>query len=177
MLELKVPSSASLGVGGTDRADHRIGHDDRQRARASRVGLGFIIPAALAFAVILLFLGRLALAAQRRPPVTGDEALIGTAGRSARRRSRPTRRDYVRRARRDLARDERRRRSRRGRRSRVLGVDGLTLDVEPLTASTRARRSHCMEGLIDFTGADPRRRRRVLPAHARSRSSPSTSAA
>ena len=36
-----------------------------------QVGLGFIVPTALAFAAITLFLGRLALTSQRRRAVTG----------------------------------------------------------------------------------------------------------
>ena len=98
------------------------------------VGLGFIIPAALAFAIIFLFLGRLALAAQRRPPVTGWEGLVGIEGQ-ARDTLAPDTTGYV------LVRGELwRARSRSpvspGTAVRVLGVHGLTLDVEPLTAST-----------------------------------------
>jgi membrane-bound serine protease (ClpP class) len=97
------------------------------------VGLGFIIPAALAFAIIFLFLGRLALASYRRPPVTGIEGLIGTAGR-ARDPLTPGTTGYV------LVRGELwRARSRSpvpaGASIRVLQVNGLTLDVEPLPAS------------------------------------------
>ena len=46
-----------------------------------RVGLGVILPAAIGFAALFLFLGRLALRAQMRPPVTGAQALIGQVGR------------------------------------------------------------------------------------------------
>jgi membrane-bound serine protease (ClpP class) len=132
VLELKVPSGV-LGVGGTIALV--IGSIMMTGSVPGvSVGLGFIIPAALAFAVIFLFLGRLALAAQRRPPVTGKEGLIGTAGQ-ARDPLTPDTTGYV------LVRGELwRARSRSpvapGAPIRVLQVNGLTLDVEPLPAST-----------------------------------------
>ena len=99
------------------------------------VGLGFIIPAALAFAVIFLFLGRLALAAHRRPPVTGREALIGTEGeaRDAITSDAP---GYVR-VRGELWRAISKTPVAPGQAIRVLDIHGLTLNVEPLMASTR----------------------------------------
>jgi membrane-bound serine protease (ClpP class) len=45
-----------------------------------RVGYSVIVPAVLSLAGIFLFLGRLALVAQRRRPVTGAEGLIGEQG-------------------------------------------------------------------------------------------------
>jgi membrane-bound ClpP family serine protease len=45
------------------------------------VGLGTIVPAALGFAVVFLFLGRLALTAQLQPPVTGAHGLVGQLAR------------------------------------------------------------------------------------------------
>jgi membrane-bound serine protease (ClpP class) len=131
VLELKVPSGV-LGVGGTIALI--IGSIMMTGSVPGvSVGLGFIIPAALAFAIIFLFLGRLALAAQRRPPVTGKEGLIGTAGQ-ARDPLTPDTTGYV------LVRGELwRARSRSpvppGAPIRVLQVNGLTLDVEPLPVS------------------------------------------
>jgi membrane-bound serine protease (ClpP class) len=46
------------------------------------VGLGTILPVALGLAAIVLALGRLALKAQRHPPQTGVEAMIGEVGRT-----------------------------------------------------------------------------------------------
>jgi membrane-bound serine protease (ClpP class) len=132
VLELKVPSGV-LGVGGTIALV--IGSIMMTGSVPGvPVGLGFIIPAALAFAIIFLFLGRLALAAQKRPPVTGKEGLIGLAGQ-ARDPLAPDTTGYV------LVRGELwRARSRSpvspGAPIRVLQVHGLTLDVEPLPAST-----------------------------------------
>jgi membrane-bound serine protease (ClpP class) len=47
-----------------------------------RVDLQLIAPAMIAFAGIFLFLGRLALNAQRRPSVTGAAAMIAETGRA-----------------------------------------------------------------------------------------------
>jgi membrane-bound serine protease (ClpP class) len=132
VLELKVPSGV-LGVGGTIALV--IGSIMMTGSVPGvSVGLGFIIPAALAFAMIFLFLGRLALAAHRRAPVTGKEGLVGTEGQ-ARDSLTPDTTGYV------LVHGELwRARSRSpvsaGARIRVLDVNGLTLDVEPLAAST-----------------------------------------
>ena len=132
VLELKVPSGV-LGIGGTIALV--IGSIMMTGSVPGvAVGLGFIIPAALAFAIIFLFLGRLALAAQKRAPVTGKEGLIGIEG-EARDPLSPETTGYV------LVRGELwRARSRvmvaPGAPIRVLQVNGLTLDVEPLRAST-----------------------------------------
>jgi membrane-bound serine protease (ClpP class) len=132
VLELKVPSGI-LGIGGTIALV--IGSIMMTgTVPGVSVGLGFVIPAALAFAIIFLFLGRLALTAQKRPPVTGHEGLIGIEGR-ARDTLAPDTTGYV------LVRGELwRARSRAtvspGTPIRVLQIHGLTLDVEPLVAST-----------------------------------------
>jgi len=133
VLELKVPSGV-LGVGGTIALI--IGSVMMTGSVPGvAVGLGFIIPAALAFAVIFLFLGRLALAAHRRPPVTGREALIGTEGeaRDAITSDAP---GYVR-VRGELWRAISKTPVAPGQAVRVLDIHGLTLNVEPLMASTR----------------------------------------
>ena len=133
VLELKIPSGV-LGVGGTIALI--IGSVMMTgTVPGVSVGLSFIIPAALAFAAIFLFLGRLALAAHRRPPVTGKEGLVGTEGR-ARDALAPDATGYV------LVHGELWKAISRspvspGDPVRVLDVKGLTLDVEPLMASTR----------------------------------------
>jgi membrane-bound serine protease (ClpP class) len=132
VLELKVPSGV-LGVGGTIALV--IGSVMMTgTVPGVTVGLGFIVPAALAFAIIFLFLGRLALASHRRPPVTGKEGLVGTEGRARDALAAHTT-GYV------LVRGELWRATSRspvspGDAIRVLDVRGLTLDVEPLLAST-----------------------------------------
>jgi len=129
VLELKVPSGV-LGVGGTVALV--IGSVMMTRTVPGvGVSLGFIIPVALAFAGLFLFLGRLALVAHRRPPVTGKEGLVGAEGEAA---------DgiggdapgYVR-VRGELWRAISRAPVAPGQHVRVLGIHGLTLDVEPLT--------------------------------------------
>ena len=132
VLELKLPSGV-LGIGGTIALV--IGSIMMTgNVLGVSVGLGVIIPAALAFAIIFLFLGRLALTAYRHPPVTGKEGLVGIAGQ-ARDPLTPDTTGYV------FVRGELWRASSRspvpaGAPIRVLQVHGLTLDVEPLPAST-----------------------------------------
>jgi membrane-bound serine protease (ClpP class) len=132
VLELKVPSGV-LGIGGTIALV--IGSIMMTGSVPGvSVGLGFIIPTALAFAIIFLFLGRLALAAQKRAPVTGKEGLIGVEG-EARDPLSPDTIGYVR-VRGELWRARSRAMVAPGTPIRVLQVNGLTLDVEPLSAST-----------------------------------------
>jgi membrane-bound serine protease (ClpP class) len=80
-LELKLPSYGALGVGGTISLvlGSIVLMGDTPELR---VGLQLIIPSALAFATIFLFLGRLAMVAQRQAPVTGVDALIGAHGQA-----------------------------------------------------------------------------------------------
>jgi membrane-bound serine protease (ClpP class) len=79
LLEIKIPGFGVLGVGGALSLilGSLIMMD---RSEDIRVSLQVIIPAMLALAGIFLFLGRLALAAQRLPSVTGASGMIGTVG-------------------------------------------------------------------------------------------------
>jgi membrane-bound serine protease (ClpP class) len=133
VLELKVPSGV-LGVGGTIALI--IGSVMMTGGVPGvSVGLGLIIPVALAFAGIFLFLGRLALAAHRRPPVTGREGLVGAEGeaRDAIEGDVP---GYVR-VHGELWRATSRTPVAPGQPVRVLDVHGLTLSVEPVMAVRR----------------------------------------
>ena len=79
ILELKVPSFGVLGIGGT--VSLLIGSIMMTRQTPGvTVSLTIIVPAVLAVAAIVLFLGRLALAAQARPPTTGVEGMLGSEG-------------------------------------------------------------------------------------------------
>jgi membrane-bound serine protease (ClpP class) len=79
ILELKVPSFGVLGIGGT--VSLLIGSLMlTNEIPGVTVGLGIVVPAVLAVAGIVLVLGRLGLAAQRAPAVTGAEGLIGELG-------------------------------------------------------------------------------------------------
>jgi membrane-bound serine protease (ClpP class) len=81
ILELKVPSFGVLGIGGTISVV--IGSVMMTRTVPGVVvPLRLVIPVAVSFAGILLFLGRLAVRAQRLPPATGASGLIGLRGRA-----------------------------------------------------------------------------------------------
>ena len=74
--ELKVPSFGALGVGGAISLFFGSVLATRS-VPGVQVGLSAIVPAVVVLSVGVLLLGRLALAAQRQPPVTGVDALIG----------------------------------------------------------------------------------------------------
>ncbi|HEY5618359.1 MAG TPA: nodulation protein NfeD [Vicinamibacterales bacterium] len=81
ILELKVPSFGILGIGGA--VSLLVGSIMMTRETPGvTVSLRIIVPAVLAVAAIVLFLGRLTLAAQARPPTTGVEGLLGSEGRT-----------------------------------------------------------------------------------------------
>ena len=80
IVEMTIPSFGVLGIGGTISLVLGSIMLTRDAIPGVEVGLGFIVPTALAFAAITLFLGRLALASQRRRPVTGVDAMIGAGG-------------------------------------------------------------------------------------------------
>ena len=82
LLELKIPSFGALGVGGTVSLVIGSIMLTRDTIPGVQVGLGFIVPVALAVSAITLFLGRLALSAHRQRPVTGLDGMIGDIGRA-----------------------------------------------------------------------------------------------
>ena len=128
ILELKVPSFGALGVGGA--VSLILGSVMMTDVVPGvRVGLGVILPAAIGFAAVFLFLGRLALSAQRQPPVTGAQALVGQLAR-VRTSMTPSEPGLV-----DMRGEIWRAVSSvalpAGQPVRVLRVDGLTLTVEP----------------------------------------------
>lgn len=76
ILELKVPSFGALGIGGA--ISLLVGSLMVTRGVPGvEVGLGTILPFVLVLSAGVLFLGRLALAAQRQPAATGVDALVG----------------------------------------------------------------------------------------------------
>jgi membrane-bound serine protease (ClpP class) len=81
ILELKIPSFGALGIGG---AVSLVLGSMMLTRDMPEIGLtlGLVLPVVVAFSAIFLFLGRLALTAQRRPAVTGGEAMRGAVGTS-----------------------------------------------------------------------------------------------
>ncbi len=78
-LELHVPSFGVLGIGGIVAL--LIGSLMLTRdVPGVRVSYGLIIPMVIAFVGIFLFLGRLAMRAQRAAAVMGTEAMVGNHG-------------------------------------------------------------------------------------------------
>jgi membrane-bound serine protease (ClpP class) len=134
LLELKVPSFGALGIGGAVSLVFGSVMMTRTVPGVS-VPLGIVVPAALSVAGILLFLGRLAIHAQRQNPVMGTSALIGLAGR-VRTPITPGAagqidvRGEIWRAESSVPLDA-------GDPVRVEAIDGLTLLVEPAGARTR----------------------------------------
>ena len=80
ILELTVPSFGALGIGGTISLVLGSMMITRDAIPGVQVGLGYVVPVALGFAAITLFLGRLALTSQRRRSVTGVDGMIGVDG-------------------------------------------------------------------------------------------------
>jgi membrane-bound serine protease (ClpP class) len=132
VLELKVPSFGALGIGGV--ISLLIGGIMMTRTVPGvSVSLGLIVPMAILTAALVLFLGRLALVAQRQPAVTGREGLIGAVGRTRTPIS-PDAPGQI-----DLRGEIWNAVSREpiaaGRPVRVRGNEGLTLQVEPIDDS------------------------------------------
>jgi membrane-bound serine protease (ClpP class) len=129
ILELKIPSFGALGIGGTVSLVIGSVMLTRDVIPGVQVGLGFIVPAALAVSAITLVLGRLAVRAHRQQPVTGIEGMIGAGGR-ARTDMEPGGAGQV-----DVHGELWRARSAThiaaGQPVRVTAVNGLTLTVEP----------------------------------------------
>jgi membrane-bound serine protease (ClpP class) len=134
LLELKVPSFGALGIGGT--VSLIIGSVMMTRTVPGVVvPLRLIVPVALSVAGILLFLGRLALQAQRQRPITGVSALVGLPGR-VRTPLTPGVAGQID-VRGEIWRAESPVPLHAGDPVRVMAVDGLTLLVEPAGATTR----------------------------------------
>ena len=134
LLELKVPSFGALGIGGT--VSLVMGSVMMTRTVPGViVPLRFVVPVALSVAGISLFLGRLALQAQRQLPVMGASALIGLQGR-ARTPLTPGAGGQID-VRGEIWRAESTALLNAGDPVRVVGINGLTLLVEPAGAATR----------------------------------------
>jgi membrane-bound serine protease (ClpP class) len=130
--ELAVPSFGILGIGGVVALV--IGSIMATSAVPGvRVQLGTIVPAALLLAAAVLGLGRLALKAQRRPAQAGVETMIGEFGRTRTPLAAGTAGQID--ARGEIWRAVSREPVPGGADVRIIGVDGLTLLVEPADPS------------------------------------------
>jgi len=134
ILELKVPSFGALGIGGAISLVVGSVMMTRNTVPGVDVGLGAVVPVAIALAAIFFFLGRLALAAHRRPPVTGKEGMLGEIGR-AREALDPGVPGYIS-VHGEMWRAVSRDPIAKAQPVRVVAVDGLTLIVEPEGASS-----------------------------------------
>jgi membrane-bound serine protease (ClpP class) len=132
--ELMVPSFGVLGIGGVIALI--VGSVMlTDTVPGVQVGLGFVIPTALAFGALVLFLGRLALRAQRAPAVTGAEGMIGREGRAQGRLEPGVPGDVAIHG--ELWRATAATPVPAGQAVRVTAVAGLTLTVEPSGAAAR----------------------------------------
>ena len=143
--ELKVPSFGALGIGGAVALFFgSVMMTDT--VPGVRVGYGVIGPIVIGLVAIMLLLGRLALRAQRQPSVTGVERLVGEGGRT-RTALAPDTPGQI-----DVHGEIWRAVSRvpvgPGQMVRVTDVNGLTLFVEPIHASTP-------EGDASWTSTQP----------------------
>jgi membrane-bound serine protease (ClpP class) len=145
ILELKVPSFGALGIGGTVSLVVGSIMMTRNAVPGVDVGLGGIVPVALGVAAMFFFLGRLALAAHRRPAVTGKEGMLGAIGRT-RDSVGPGAPGYI-----DIHGEMWRAVARdaigMGQPVRVTAVEGLTLIVESTGESDTARPTVAPEGV------------------------------
>jgi membrane-bound serine protease (ClpP class) len=134
ILEVNVPSFGALGIGGA--VSLLVGSIMMTReVPGVSLNLGLIVPFVIAVAALIVFLGRLGLRAQRQPPLSGPEALIGTVGRTRT----PLAAELPGQI--DIHGEIWRATSREpipsGRAVRIVAMDGLTLSVEPADGPTR----------------------------------------
>src|SRR5205814_5861733 len=81
-LEIKVPSYGLLTVGGLASLTFGSMILMDSPAPELQLSLRVVVPVVLGFAGIAIFLVRLGVAAQRRPAVTGEAAMVGEAGQA-----------------------------------------------------------------------------------------------
>ena len=128
LLEVKVPSFGVLGIGGVV-ALLAGSVMVTSEVPGIRVRYRVLVSVALALAAIVLFLGRLAMQAQRAKPVTGADGLIGEHGQTLT-PIEPDRPGQVS-VHGEIWRATARQMIASGARVRVTALDGLTLSVEP----------------------------------------------
>ncbi len=129
--EAATPSFGALGTGGVVAilfGALMLFEEQPLPTPALEVSLSVILPITIFFAVLVIVMGRKIMEAQRRVPVTGQEGLVGQIG-TARTSIDGKGKVFVHgeywdaRAKESIA---------EGARVKVVAVDGLTLDVEPV---------------------------------------------
>jgi membrane-bound serine protease (ClpP class) len=133
--EAFTPAFGALGAGGVISillAALLLFEEQPLPTPALEVSLSVLLPVTIFLAVVTVVMGRKVLEAQRRVPVTGQEGLIGMIG-TARTEIAGRGKIFIRgeywdaRARERIA---------EGARVRVVGIEGLVLDVEPVENSS-----------------------------------------
>ena len=138
VVEIKVPSYGVLGLGGATSLI--VGSMMLwNRMPGTAPGLDLIVPVALAVAAVLLFLGRLAVASQRRRATTGGSGMLGLEGRALDALE-PGRQGQIS-VRGEIWTATSTRAVARGGAVTVIAVHGLALDVEPVAASAEGATS------------------------------------
>jgi membrane-bound serine protease (ClpP class) len=129
--EAFTPSFGALGTGGVISivlGALMLFEEQPIPTPALEVSLSVILPVTLFFAALVIVLGRKVVEAQRQAPVTGQEGLLGRIG-TARTRIEGTGKIFVHGEYWDARAKER---IAEGARVKVVGIDGLVLDVEPV---------------------------------------------
>jgi membrane-bound serine protease (ClpP class) len=141
IVEVTVPSFGVLGIGGIIAvvAGSIMMTDE---VPGVRVSYGTIIPLAIAMAIIVLGLGRLAIRAQRLAPVTGAAAMVGEVGSTLTAIAPPAAGQV--RVHGEIWRASSSRPVPPGTRIRILGINGLTLEVEPDEAALPKEDDHAV---------------------------------
>jgi membrane-bound serine protease (ClpP class) len=129
--EAFTPSFGALGTGGVVAilfGALMLFEEQPLPTPALEVSLSVILPITIFFAVLVVVMGRKVMEAQRRVPVTGQEGLLGRVG-TARTAIDGNGKIFIHGEYWDARAKER---IAEGAKVRVVGVDGLTLDVEPV---------------------------------------------
>lgn len=138
VVEIKVPSYGVLGVGGATSVI--VGSLMLwSRMPGTAPGLDLIVPVALAVIAVMLFLGRLAVASQRRRATTGGSGMLGLEGRALDALE-PGRQGQIS-VRGEIWTATSSRTVPRGGAVRVVAVHGLALDVEPASPTAEGATS------------------------------------
>jgi membrane-bound serine protease (ClpP class) len=141
IVEVTVPSFGVLGIGGIIAvvAGSIMITDDLPGVRVS---YGVIVPVAIALAIIVLGLGRLAIGAHRLAPATGAAAMVGAIGSATTAITPPSAGQVA--VHGEIWRAVSAAPVSPGTRVRVRSLSGLTLEVEPAEVSRAMEGDHAV---------------------------------